>query len=342
MTESALASASVLGNASVSGAARWLRAVSVLLAAAVLSLTASAQIDMSGSAAEPAEAQADSRVRNTLNKMRTTGRLVMGVRAGSGLLSYALGNGVFAGMHPDLCTQILKRIAEKQGVTGLEIQYLRVTSHNRILLMKNGSLDMECGSTTNNRSRQEHVDFALTTYVTAVRLAVKKGSGISSLKDLNGKTVSTTTGTTSSQLLEQYRRKKGLRFRQVFGKDHTDSFLLLDSDRAQAFVMDDYILAGSISSARNPQEYRVLDDVLAVEPIAIMLPKGDRAFKQAVNDEIRAMFADGSYLATYEKWFVRPVPPKGHAAGLPMPEAVKVIVLRPNDAPAELYKLPGR
>lgn len=314
--------------------ARAVRAFWLLLPAVMFASVAAAQSGMQQTDMVP--------VRNTLEKMQTKKTLVMGVRSGSGLLSYALGNGVFAGMHPDLCTQIVRRIAKKRDIRDLDIQYLSVTSHNRLQLMENGSLDMECGSTTNNRRRQERVAFALTTYVTAVRLAVKKNSGITSLKDLNGKTIATTTGTTSSQLLKRYRKKHGMSFRQVFGKDHTDSFLLLDSDRAQAFVMDDYILAGSISNARDPGEYRVLEEVLAVEPIAIMLPRGDKAFKQAVDNEIRAMFEDGSYLATYNKWFMRPVPPKDQSARTPMPEAVRVIMLRANDAPADLYTLPAR
>lgn len=303
------------------------------LLTAIFSLAAVAQ-----SAAPQPE---DAPVRNTLAKMQAKHKLVMGVRSGSGLLSYALGNGVFAGLHPDLCTQILRRIAKKRGITDLDIQYLSVTSNNRLLLMSNGSLDIECGSTTNNRERQEAVAFALTTYVTAVRLAVKKDSGINSLKDLNGKTVATTTGTTASQLLKQYQKAHGVRFKQVFGKDHIDSFLLLDSDRAQAFVMDDYILSGNISNARDPSEYRILEDVLAVEPIAIMLPKGDEAFKRAVDSEIRVMFEDGSYLATYNKWFLQPVPPRNRSANAPVPEAVKVVMLRPNDTPADLYRMPN-
>lgn len=280
--------------------------------------------------------------RDTLAKMRSTQTVTMGVRTGSGLLSYALGNGVFAGMHPDLCSQILARIAKKQNISKLDVRYLEVTSQNRIQLMKNGSLDIECGSTTNNRKRQEQVGFALTTYTTAVRLAVKKDSKIHSLKDLNGKTIATTTGSTSNQLLHKYKSLKGINFKQVYGKDHTDSFLLLDSDRAQAFVMDDYILAGNISNSRDPEDYRILDDVLAVEPIAIMLPKGDVAFKKAVDNEIRAMFADGSFVKTYNKWFMQPVPPKNQSANVPLPEAIKVIMLRANDAPAELYKLPSQ
>lgn len=284
--------------------------------------------------------RAEPTARDTLAKIRSTKIVTMGVRDGSGLLSYSLGNGVYAGMHPDLCAQILQRVFVKENMGKIDVRYMRVTSQNRILLMKNGSLDIECGSTTNNRKRQESVDFALTTYVTTVRLAVKKDSDIESLEDLAGKTVATTSGSTATHLLKNNPKMQGVAFRQVFGKDHTDSFLLLDSDRAQAFVMDDYILAGNVSNARDPSEYRILNEVLAVEPIAIMLPKGDAAFKKRVDEAIRDMFQDGSFAATYNKWFIQPTPPRNQSANMPMPEAIKVVMLRPNDAPAELYKLP--
>ena len=155
-----------------------------------------------------------------------------------------------------------------------------MTSQNRIPLVQNGTVDLECGSTTNNATRQKDVAFAPTLYVEEVRIATKKSSGIKSIADLNGKTVATTTGTTSVQLLRKNKRAAGMDFKELNGKDHSDSFLLLESGRADAFVMDGQILAGLISKSKNPNDYAIVGEVLSVEPIAIMYRKDDPAFKQ--------------------------------------------------------------
>ena len=170
----------------------------------------------------------------------------------------------------------------------LDVKYQPVTSQNRIPLVQNGTVDLECGSTTNNATRQKDVAFAPTTYVEEVRIAVKANSGIKGIADLNGKTVATTTGTTSVQTLRKNKRAAGMDFKEVFGKDHADSFLLLESGRADAFVMDGQILAGLISKSKSPADYKIVGEVLSVEPIAIMCRKDDPAFKKAVDDSIKA------------------------------------------------------
>ena len=167
-------------------------------------------------------------------------------------------------------------------------------------------MDLECGSTTNNATRQKDVAFAVTTYVEEVRMAVKANSGITSIKDLNGKNVATTTGTTSVQTLRKNERAGGLDFKEVYGKDHADSFLLLESGRADAFVMDGSILAGNIAKSKNPADFKIVGEVLSVEPIACMLRKDDPAFKKAVDDSIKRQIADGSLAKLYDKWFMQP------------------------------------
>jgi glutamate/aspartate transport system substrate-binding protein len=212
-----------------------------------------------------------------------------------------------------------------------------VTSQNRIPLVQNGTVDLECGSTTNNATRAKDVSFAVTTYVEEVRILTKANSGINGIADLKGKTVAVTTGTTSVQTLRKNKRAEGIDFKEVMGKDHADSFLLLESGRADAFVMDGSILAANASKSRNAADYKMVGEVLSVEPIACMLRKDDPAFKKAVDDSIKRQIADGSLAKLYDKWFMQPIPPTNTKIGLPMSEATKQAWANPNDKPMEDY-----
>jgi len=174
----------------------------------------------------------------TLKKVQDSGEITMGVRESSSPLSFTLGGGKFAGYHIDLCQAIIDGMS-KTVDDGLNVKYVAVTSQNRIPLTQNGTVDLECGSTTNNEARQKDVAFGLTTYMTEVRMMVKAKSGITSIAQLNGKTVATTTGTTSVQTLRKHQRAAKANFKELFGKDHADSHLLVESGRADAFVMDD-------------------------------------------------------------------------------------------------------
>jgi glutamate/aspartate transport system substrate-binding protein len=219
----------------------------------------------------------------------------------------------------------------------LDIKYQPVTSQNRIPLMQNGTIDIECGSTTNNAARQKDVSFAVTTFVEEVRIAVKANSGITSIGQLNGKNVATTTGTTSVQHLRKHERGTGVNFNEVFGKDHADSFLLLESGRADAFVMDGQILAGNIAKSKNPADFKIVGEVLSVEPISIMVRKDDPAFKKAVDDSLVAMIKSGEMARIYDKWFMQPIPPTNTRIGLPASDATKAAWANPNDKPMEDY-----
>jgi glutamate/aspartate transport system substrate-binding protein len=273
---------------------------------------------------------------DTIAKVKASGQVTMGVRDSSGALSYTLGDGKYAGYHYEICQRILANLEKAVGKK-LEVKYLPVTSQNRIPLVQNGTVDIECGSTTNNATRQKDVAFALTTYVEEVRIAVKANSGITSLAQLNGKRVATTTGTTSVQLLRKHERAQNVNFNEVFGKDHSDSFLMLESGRADAFVMDGQILAGNIATSKNPADYKIVGEVISVEPIAIMLRKDDPAFKKLADDTIRDMARSGELQKTYDKWFVQPIPPKNTRVGLPASEATKAAWANPNDKPLEDY-----
>lgn len=277
-------------------------------------------------------AQAD-----TLAKIKGSGAVTMGVRESSGALSYTLGDGKFAGFHVEICTRVLADVQKQLGLAKLDLKYQPVTSQNRIPLVQNGTVDIECGSTTNNATRQKDVAFAVTTYVEEVRIAVKAASGITGIAQLAGKKVATTTGTTSVQLLRKHERANGVNFEEIFGKDHADSFLLLESGRADAFVMDGQILAGNIAKAKNPADFRIVGEVLAVEPIAIMIRKDDPAFKKAVDNSISAMMKSGEIAKMYDKWFLQPIPPSNTRVGLPASDATKMAWATPNDKPVEDY-----
>lgn len=291
-----------------------------LLAIAVTALAASSAMAQAG---------------DTLAKIKASGSVTLGVRESSGALGFTLGGGKFVGFHTEMAEVVLSDIRKQLGMTALEVKYQPVTSQNRIPLVQNGTVDLECGSTTNNAARQKDVSFAVTTYMEEVRIAVKANSGITGIKDLAGKSVATTTGTTSVQTLRRNERAGGIDFKEVFGKDHADSFLLLESGRADAFVMDGQILAGNISRAKNPADFKIVGEVLSVEPIACMLRKDDPAFKKAVDDSIKRQIADGSLAKLYDKWFMQPIPPANVKVGLPLSEATKAAWATPNDKPME-------
>ncbi|CAB5679542.1 amino acid ABC transporter substrate-binding protein [Comamonas aquatica] len=293
-----------------------------LLAVAVMAL-----------AAGSAMAQAN----DTLAKVKSSGSITLGVRESSGALGYTLGDGKYVGFHTEMAENIASDLRKQLGLSKLETKYQPVTSQNRIPLVVNGTVDLECGSTTNDLNRQKDVDFANTTYVEQVRIAVKANSGINDVKDLNGKTVATTTGTTSVQLLRQNKRAEGIEFKNIMGKDHADSFLLLETGRADAFVMDGSILAGNISKSKNAKDFKIVGEPLSTEPIACMVRKNDPAFLKAVNDSIARQVKDGTLAKLWDKWFIQPIPPANVAVGLPLSEATKNAWNNPNNKPKEDY-----
>jgi glutamate/aspartate transport system substrate-binding protein len=273
---------------------------------------------------------------DTIAKVKASGSVTMGVRDSSGALSYTLGDGKYAGYHVELCQRIIGSLEKAVGKK-LEVKYQSVTSQNRIPLVQNGTVDIECGSTTNNATRQKDVAFAVTTFVEEVRIAVKANSGITSIKQLNGRNVATTTGTTSVQTLRKNERANGIDFKEVYGKDHADSFLLLESGRADAFVMDGSILAGNIANAKNPADFKIAGEVLSVEPIAIMVRKDDPAFKKLADDTLKDLMKSGEIAKIYDKWFVQPIPPKNVKVGLSASDSIKAAWATPNDKPMEDY-----
>ena len=273
----------------------------------------------------------------TLDKIKSTGAVTLGVRESSIPMSYTTGDSRFDGYHVEVCRMILNDIKSKLGMSTLRINYQPVTSQNRVPLVQNGTVDIECGTTTNNAGRAKDVSFANTLYVEEVRIAVKANSGINSISQLAGKKVATTTGTTSVQLLRKHEKANNVNFDEVYGKDHADSFLLLESGRADAFVMDGSILAGNIASAKNPKDYKIVGEVLSTEPIAIMVRKDDPEFLADVNSAIAKIVANGSMPGLWNKWFLAPIPPKNAVVGLELSPATKNAWANLNSKPAEDY-----
>jgi len=277
------------------------------------------------------------RADDTMKKIKDSGAITEGVRDSSGVLSFTLGDGKYAGFHYDVCAHIIADLQKELGMAKLETKYQPVTSQNRIPLVQNGTVDLECGSTTNNAARLKDVAFAPTMYVEEVRILVKANSGIKGIADLNGKTIATTTGTTSVQLLRKNKRAAGMDFKELNGKDHSDSFLLLESGRADAFVMDGQILAGLAAKSKNPADYRIVGEPLSVEPIAIMYRKDDPAFKKAVDDSVKSMIKSGEIAKLYDKWFMQPIPPANTRLNMPASDATKAAWANPNEKPTEDY-----
>ena len=273
---------------------------------------------------------------DTLAKIKSSGTVNLGVRDSSGL-AFTLGNGKYVGFHTEMAERIVDDLKKVAGAPNVKINYVPITSANRVPLVQNGTIDFECGSTTNNRARAKDAGFAVTTYVEEVRIATKKNSGINSIKDLNGKTVVTTTGTTSVQTLRKNERANGIDFKDVQGKDHADSFLLLETGRADAFVMDGSILAANMAKAKSPGDFHIVGEVLSVEPIACMFHKDDAKLQKAIDDSIKRQIKDGSLAKLYDKWFMNPIPPANVNLHMPASASTKAAWANPNNKPMEDY-----
>lgn len=274
---------------------------------------------------------------DTLKKIRDSATITMGVREASGAMSYSLGGGEYTGFHVEVCKKVIADIEKQLGLKKLNVRFQPVTAQNRIPLVQNGTVDLECGTTTNNAARQKDVAFAPTLYVEEVRVATKAKSGITSLAQLANRTVAATSGATAVQLIRKHERAAGVDFKELFGKDNSEGFLLLENDRADAFVADGQILATMISQSRQPGAYVVLKEILSVEPIAIMLPRGDVSFKRMVDDSIVRMAKSGEVAKLYDKWFVQPIPPNNVLVGLPASAMTRAAWVELSDKPLEDY-----
>jgi glutamate/aspartate transport system substrate-binding protein len=267
----------------------------------------------------------------TLKKVKDSGVLTIGVRESSIPFSYLDDQQKPVGYAVDLCKRVADNVKKRLNLPNLEVKLAPVTSQIRIPLIINGTIDMECGSTTNTVKRQEQVAFSVAYYITAVRMAVKANSGINSLDDLDNKSVVTTTGTTSDRYIKQNEQGKKIDVKNIYGKDHAESFLTLESGRAVAFVMDDVLLAGLIARSKNPKNFALVGPALSVEPYAIMMRREDPQFKKLVDDTLISMMKTGSIETIYSKWFTKPIPPGGFNMNLPISPSLKDAFKNPTD-----------
>ena len=267
----------------------------------------------------------------TLKKIKDTGAITIGYRESSIPFSYLDDKQQPIGYAMDLCMKVVDAVKAELKMPNLKVNLQPVTSSNRIPLLQNGTIDMECGSTTNSVARQQQVAFGPTYFVINVSAAVKKNSGIKSMADLNGKTISTTSGTTAVPLLKQYEKTKNADIKEIYGKDHAESFLLLTQDRTAAFVMDDILLAGQIANSSNPGDYMILPESLRTEPYSMMLRKDDAQFKALVDKTVGGVMKSGEIDKIYAKWFTTPIPPKGVNMNFPETPPIKEAFKNPND-----------
>ena len=267
----------------------------------------------------------------TLKKIKETGSITVGHRESSIPFSYLDDKQQPIGYSMELCMKVVDAVKADLKMPNLKINLQAVTSSNRIPLLQNGTIDMECGSTTNSVVRQQQVAFGPTYFVINVTAAVKKNSTVNSLIDLANKPISTTSGTTAVPLLKAYEKTKSIDVKEIYGKDHAESFLLLADDRVAAFVMDDILLAGQIANAKNPADYRIIPESLRQEPYSMMLRKDDAQFKALVDKTIGAVMKSGEINKIYAKWFVSPIPPKNANLNFPMTQPIKDAFNNPND-----------
>jgi glutamate/aspartate transport system substrate-binding protein len=277
--------------------------------------------------AAPAHAQ----LTGTLQKVKETGAITVGHRESSVPFSYLDASQKPIGYAMDLCMKVVDAVKSELKMPNLQVNYQAVTSQNRIPLIQNGTIDLECGSTTNSIARQQQVAFSVAYFITSVRMAVRRDSGIKDIGDLNGKPVATTTGTTSDQLIKQNEKGKSIDVRNIYGKDHADSFLMVESGRAAAFVMDDILLAGLIASSKNPSDFAIVGPSLRDEPYGVMLRKDDPAFKALVDKTLIGLMKSGEAEKLYTKWFMNPIPPRNVNLNFRMSPAVKAAFETPTD-----------
>ncbi len=268
----------------------------------------------------------------TLKKIKDSGTITIGHRDASVPFSYYDDKQQPIGYAMDLCMKIVDAVKADLKLPKLEVKYQLVTSANRIPLMGNGTIDLECGSTTNNIPRQEQVWFTITHFVTANRWIAKKSSNIKTLADLKGKTIVSTAGTTNIKQITEINAAQNLGMNIISANGHPEAFQMVETGRAVAFVMDDILLASLAASSRNPGDYQISAVGLSVEPYGIMVRKDDRAFKAVADKAMTEVYKSGQINAIYSKWFEKPVPPKGINLALPMGAPFKKVVANPTDS----------
>src|SRR6266498_3474833 len=268
----------------------------------------------------------------TLKKIKDGGSITIGHRDASVPFSYYDDRQQPVGYAVDLCLRIVDAVKSELRMPRIDVKYQLVTSANRIPLMANGTIDLECGSTTNNLERQKQVWFTITHFVTANRFVSKKSANLKTVDDLKGKTVASTSGTTNIKQITEIGAQKGLTLNILAAKDNAEAFLMVETGRAAAFVMDDILLYSLVAGSKSPKDYEISVDALSVEPYGIMLRRDDAPFKKVVDETMIATYRSGAINAIYDKWFLKPIPPKGINLNVPMSAAFKKVIASPTDS----------
>src|SRR5919198_819019 len=281
--------------------------------------------------AQPAGAQ---ELTGTLKKIKDTGAITIGYRDSSVPFSYLDDKQQPVGFAMDICMKVVEAVKKELKLDKLEVKLNPVTSSTRIPLLANGTIDLECGSTTNNVERQKQISFTNTHFLTASRFVSKKASKINSIDDLKGKTVVSTAGTTNIKQLTEANAARNLGATIVPAKDHAEAFLMVETDRAAAFVMDDILLASLVAGSKAPDDYVISKDAFSKpEPYGIMLRKDDPAFKKVVDGATAAVYTSGEGQKIYDKWFTQKIPPKGLNLNVPISAELKNEFAKPSDSP---------
>jgi len=267
-----------------------------------------------------------------LKKIKETGAITLGHRESSVPFSYYDDKQQVVGYAMDLCHRIVDAVKSELKLAKLEVNLNPVTSATRIPLIANGTVDLECGSTTNNVEREKQVSFTITHFVTANRFVSKKAGNLKTVEDLRGKTIVSTSGTTNIKQITEINGQKGLNLNILAAKDHAEAFLMVETGRAAAFVMDDILLYSLVAGSKAPGDYVISADALSVEPYGIMLPRGDASFKKVVDEEMISTYRSGAINAIYDKWFLKPIPPKGINLNVPMSASFKKVIASPTDS----------
>ncbi|MDE2442071.1 MAG: glutamate/aspartate ABC transporter substrate-binding protein [Betaproteobacteria bacterium] len=267
----------------------------------------------------------------TLRKIKEAGSITLGHRESSIPFSYYDDKQQVIGYSQELMLKVVDAIKNELKLTKLDIKLMPVTSANRITLVQNGTVDIECGSTTNNTERQKQVAFSTTIFVVGTKLMTKKGSGIKDFPDLAGKNVVTTAGTTSERLIRKMNEDKQMKMNVISAKDHGESFLTLETGRAVAFMMDDALLYGEMAKAKRPGDWAVVGTAQSKEAYGCMLRKDDPGFKKVVDAALTKALSSGEAEKIYTKWFLNPIPPKGLNLNMPLSDDMKALMKAPND-----------
>jgi glutamate/aspartate transport system substrate-binding protein len=269
---------------------------------------------------------------DTLKKVKDSGSITIGHRDASIPFSYYDDKQQPVGYSIDLCARIVEAVKNHLKMPKIDVKYQLVTSANRIPLMANGTIDLECGSTTNNLERQKQVWFTITHFVTANRFVAKRTAKANKLADLKGKTIASTAGTTNIKQATELNGQQNLGMNIISANGHAEAFQMVETGRAVAFVMDDILLYSLVAQARSPKDYAISADALSVEPYGIMLRKDDTAFKKVVDAAMVNTYKSGAINAIYSKWFLKPVPPKGINLNVSMSEQFKKVIKNPTDS----------